>query len=60
MEWIFFLVGAVVVVLIAFVAVGKAVGQLEVERSPAVYDLNDAVLLDRATASRRGDRADLL
>ena len=44
MEWIFFLVGALVVVLIAFVAVGQAVGQLEVERSPAVYDLNDAVL----------------
>ncbi len=44
MEWIFFLVGALVVVLIAFVAVGQAVGQLEVERNPAVYDLNDAVL----------------
>ncbi len=43
MEWIFFLVGAVVVVLIAFVAVGKAVAELETERSPAVYDLNDAV-----------------
>ncbi len=43
MEWIFFLVGALVVVLIAFVAVGKAVAELETERSPAVYDLNDAV-----------------
>ena len=44
MEWIFFAVGAVVVVLIAFVAVGQVVGQLETERNPAVYDLNDAVL----------------
>ena len=44
MLWIFFVVGAVVVVLIAFVAIGQAVGGLEAERSPAVYDLNDAVL----------------
>ena len=44
MEWIFFAVGAVVVVLIAFVAVGQVVGQLETERNPAVYDLNEAVL----------------
>ena len=44
MDWIFFGVGAVVVVVIALVAVGGAVGQLEVERNPVVYDLNDAVL----------------
>ncbi len=44
MEWIFFGVGALVVAVIAFVAVGQAVGRLEVERNPAVYDLNDAVL----------------
>lgn len=43
MVWVFFAVGAVAVVLIAFVAVGKAVAELETERNPAVYDLNDAV-----------------
>ena len=43
MVWVFFAVGAVAVILIAFVAVGKAVAELEGERSPAVYDLNDAV-----------------
>lgn len=43
MVWVFFTVGAVAVVLIALVAVGKAVAELETERSPAVYDLNDAV-----------------
>lgn len=43
MVWVFFAVGAVAVVVIAFVAVGTAVGELETERSPAVYDLNDAV-----------------
>ncbi|MCY4493447.1 MAG: hypothetical protein OXB92_06290 [Acidimicrobiaceae bacterium] len=43
MVWVFFAVGAVAVILIALVAVGKAVAELETERSPAVYDLNDAV-----------------
>ena len=43
MVWVFFAVGAVAVTLIALVAVGKAVAELETERSPAVYDLNDAV-----------------
>ena len=43
MGWIFFGIGAVVVVAIALVAVGRAVARLEIERTPAVYDLNDAV-----------------
>ena len=42
MVWAFFAVGAAAVILIALVAVGKAVAELETERSPAVYDLNDA------------------
>lgn len=43
MEWAFFLVGALAVVGIALVALGQVVGQLESERNPAVYELNDAV-----------------
>lgn len=43
MEWIFFLVGALAVVGIALVALGQAVGKLESERTPAVYELTDAV-----------------
>lgn len=43
MGWIFFAVGAVVVVVIAFVAIGQVVARLEVERAPAIYDVNDAV-----------------
>ena len=42
MAWIFFVVGAVAVLAVAFVAVGQVVGRLEIERSPAVYDLHDA------------------
>ncbi len=43
MVWVFFAVGAVVVVVIAFVSIGQVVGRLEVERAPAIYDVNDAV-----------------
>ena len=43
MEWVFISIAAVAVVVIAFVAVGRTVGQLEAERNPAVYDLNAAV-----------------
>ena len=44
MGWVFFGVGAVIVVLIAFVAVGQVVGRLATERPPAVYDINDAMI----------------
>jgi hypothetical protein len=37
-----FVLGALVVAVIAFVAIGRVVGELEVERAPAVYDLHDA------------------
>ena len=43
MGWVFFLVAAVLVLGIAFVAVGQAVGRMAGERPPAVYDLPDAV-----------------
>lgn len=43
MVWVLFAIGAVAVVAVAFVAVGHVVGRLEAERSPAVYDLPDAV-----------------
>lgn len=39
MAWVFFVLGAVVVVAIAFYAVGRMVAQLETERPSAVYDL---------------------
>lgn len=42
MTLVLFIVGAVVVTAIAFVAVGQAVGRMAVERPPAVYDLHDA------------------
>ena len=42
MTLVLFLVGAIVVTAIAFVAVGQAVGRMAVERPPAVYDLHDA------------------
>ena len=44
MGWVFFGVGAVAVVLIAFVAIGQVVGRLATERPPAVYDINDAMI----------------
>jgi len=43
MIWVLFIVGAVLVIGIAFVALGQTVGRLERERTPAVYDLTDAV-----------------
>ena len=43
MIWLFIVVGAVAVVAIAFVAVGAAVGRLEHETAPAVYQLSAAV-----------------
>ena len=43
MIWLIVAVGAVAVVVIAFVAVGAAVGRLEKETAPAVYRLSDAV-----------------
>ena len=43
MIWLIAAAGAVAVVVIAFVAVGLAVGRLEQETAPAVYRLSDAV-----------------
>lgn len=40
---VFFIVGGVIVIAIAFVALGLAVGRLENERPPAVYQLDEAV-----------------
>ena len=42
MTLVLFIVGAVVVTAIAFVAVGQAVGRMAVDRPPAVYDLHHA------------------
>ncbi len=42
MAWVFFVVGAVVVVAIALYAVGRMVAQLESERPSAVYELSAA------------------
>ena len=42
MTLVLFLVGAIVVTAIAFVAVGQAVGRMAVDRPPAVYALHDA------------------
>jgi len=44
MTLILFIVGAIVVTAIAFVAVGQAVGRMADDRPPAVYDLHDASL----------------
>lgn len=43
MIWLIAAVGAVLVVAIAFVSVGVAVGRLETETAPAVYRLAEAV-----------------
>ena len=43
MIWLIVAVGAVLVVAIAFVSVGAAVGRLETETAPTVYRLADAV-----------------
>lgn len=42
MTLVVFVIGAIAVVIIAFVAIGRVVGELSVERPPAVYDLHDA------------------
>lgn len=42
MTLVLFVVGALVVTAIAFVAVGQVVGRMAHDRPPAVYDLNDA------------------
>jgi hypothetical protein len=44
MAWVFFVAGAVLVIAIALVAVGRVVGELEHERAPAVFVLEDAVV----------------
>ncbi|MEM9201621.1 MAG: hypothetical protein AAGC53_08170 [Actinomycetota bacterium] len=43
MAWVFFVVGALVVVAIAFYAVGKVTGEMASQRPPAVYELPVAV-----------------
>ena len=43
MIWVFFGLGAVLVLVVAFVALGSTVGRLERERSPVVYELPEAV-----------------
>ncbi len=43
MIWLIVAAGAVLVVAIAFVSVGAAVGRLETETAPAVYRLAEAV-----------------
>ena len=43
MIWLFFAVGALVVLAIAFVALGQVIGRLEHQRPPAVYELASAV-----------------
>lgn len=42
MTLVVFVVGAVLVIAIAFVAIGRVVGELATDRPPAVYDLHDA------------------
>lgn len=43
MAWVFFVLGAVVVLMIAFVALGRTVGRLEQQRPPAVFEVVVAV-----------------
>ncbi len=43
MAWVFFVLGAVVVFVIGFVALGKTVGRLELQRPPAVFEVQAAV-----------------
>ena len=43
MAWLFLLIGAVVVLVIAFVALGQVIGRLEDERPPAVFEVVAAV-----------------
>jgi len=44
MAWVFVVLGAVVVLAIAFVALGKTVGRLERQRPPAIFELKAAVV----------------
>ncbi len=43
MAWVFFVLGAAVVVAIAFFAVGKVTGEMASQRPPAIYELPLAV-----------------
>ena len=43
MAWVFFVLGAAVVVAIAFYAVGKVTGEMASQRPPAIYELPLAV-----------------
>ncbi len=43
MVWVFFAIGAAVVLTVGFVAMGMVVGRLEHERAPAVYELDEAL-----------------
>jgi len=43
MIWLFFAIGALVVLGLAFVALGQVIGRLEHQRPPAVYELASAV-----------------
>ena len=43
MAWVFFVLGGVVVLAIAFVALGQAVARLELQHPPAVFEVVEAV-----------------
>lgn len=43
MAWVFFVLGAVIVFVIAFYAVGRATGEMASQRPPAIYELPAAV-----------------
>ena len=43
MAWVFFVVGALIVFVIAFYAVGRATGEMASQRPPAIYELPAAV-----------------
>jgi hypothetical protein len=43
MAWVFFVLGAALVVAIALYAVGKATGEMATQRPPAIYELPVAV-----------------
>ena len=43
MAWVFFVLGAAVVMAIAFYAVGRVTGEMATQRPPAVYELPVAV-----------------
>ena len=43
MAWVFFVVGALIVFVIAFYAVGRATGEMASQRPPAIYELPVAV-----------------